>query len=299
MNEKIPEHLLSAYFDGEVTPEERAQFEARLNSDLASRHELELTRRISGLVRKLGEIRAPAGFRAAVMHDIERQMLLGPPSQAVPSDRGARRRARWMYGSGAFAAAAMLLVAVAYYARQPQGREAPKATVPVAAHNEGARPRSDEFGVDRAPKLASAESGQFKANEFGDESRKLAADAPAAARGERGSAAAEADAPARPVARQSQLILLDKDLDDAKIGDLVQAWEHVDSQVAVVYLTVVDRKEGLKGVQSLLARNGIAPDTAVAPAKAAPAEESARHPSRLWRSQLYMRLRASRVLHPG
>src|SRR3990172_2218102 len=102
MNEKIPEDLLSAYFDGEVTPAERAQVEARLKGARPARHEREQSRRISSLVREMGETpaRAPSEFRAAVLHDIERQMLLGPPSQAVPLDRHALRRSRWLYGSG-------------------------------------------------------------------------------------------------------------------------------------------------------------------------------------------------------
>jgi anti-sigma factor RsiW len=140
MDEKFSEDLLSAYFDGELSPAARAQVESHLQGDLAARRQLGEIRRLSGLMQDLQGVPAPAEFCAAVMQSIEREMLLGPPAPPATSVTGSRRAARWLYGSSAFATAALLLIAVAYYSRTPQGGDIAERTAPVAARHEGASP---------------------------------------------------------------------------------------------------------------------------------------------------------------
>jgi hypothetical protein len=66
-----------------------------------------------------------------------------------------------------------------------------------------------------------------------------------------------------------------KDLRDAEVGQVVQALEHVEGNVSVVTLTVVDRMEGLKGFQSLLTRNRITPQVDQGFVKDTPAKNDA------------------------
>ena len=54
--------VFSAYLDGELTPVERAAFEARVVADGAARAELDEVAEVRSLVRDLGSVAMPTGF---------------------------------------------------------------------------------------------------------------------------------------------------------------------------------------------------------------------------------------------
>ncbi|MDP7163319.1 MAG: zf-HC2 domain-containing protein, partial [Phycisphaerae bacterium] len=99
--ERISE-LLSAYLDGEVTPEEAGAVEQALREDPGVAMELrELTRTRQLLVR-LPQAQAPHDFVRTVMARAERKHLLGARQAG-----GAFRTTRWI----TLAVAAVVLVA--------------------------------------------------------------------------------------------------------------------------------------------------------------------------------------------
>src|SRR5262245_53988924 len=123
MNSPNFDELLSACHDGETTPEERARVDALLANDPEARRALDECRKLSGLLRETPSQKTPPEFNAAVMQNIERQMLLGPAegSSTRPASTGAPvspRRLRFSPAAVGMAAAAVLLVAVVV-ARRP------------------------------------------------------------------------------------------------------------------------------------------------------------------------------------
>ena len=109
------DELLSAYLDGELAAEERAQVEARLAADPAARALLEELRSLSATVRSLPRTSAPQDMLAGLWTEIERSPsgASTPPversgSVAAEHGQGLRRGLAW----GAFAVAATLLLAL-------------------------------------------------------------------------------------------------------------------------------------------------------------------------------------------
>ena len=108
-----PEELLSAYLDGEATPDERALVERRLEESGEWRAVLDEVRSTRELLLALPVREAPTGFWDALL-----QPDIAPPVQpepvrtidAAPSGR-AKRVVAWLAGAAAAAAiAAVVLV---------------------------------------------------------------------------------------------------------------------------------------------------------------------------------------------
>jgi len=270
MSEKFSEELISAYFDGEVTAEERAQVEALLQSDPAARRALEEIRSLSGLVRQMPAPPAPQELSAAVLQNIERQMLLGPPAAQTAPARSASPgagRLPWIYGGGALAAAAVLFVAVSLLSnRGDDGAEIANLdhTIPVAAPAAG-----ESFGVSTADHDFSAAGEPARVASRSDRGAASPADVTEGNRPARTLAVPAAPAAPSVVAESAPTastlngrsrLVFGTEVRDAEIGQVVQALEHQEGRVTVVTLTVVDRMEGLRGFQSLLARNSISPE---------------------------------------
>jgi anti-sigma factor RsiW len=102
-----PEELLSAYVDGEATPDERALVERKLEESAEWRGVLEEVQSTRGLLRALPVSEAPTGFWDSVLH----------PDIAAPVQLETARRRRgkqaigWLAGVAAAAAiAAVVLV---------------------------------------------------------------------------------------------------------------------------------------------------------------------------------------------
>lgn len=88
MNPQVPDELISAYFDGEVSPDERAVVERLLATSGEAQRELNETARLSALLHSFPRESAPAELAG----NIERQTAQLPmpsrtPSPATPSSR--------------------------------------------------------------------------------------------------------------------------------------------------------------------------------------------------------------------
>jgi len=107
-----PEELLSAYLDGEATPDERAQVEAQLATSEEWRDVLEELRSTRALLLTSPVREAPTGFWDGLLHpDIAPPV----PSEPVRSFDSApsRRRSRaiaWIAGAAAAAAIAVVVL---------------------------------------------------------------------------------------------------------------------------------------------------------------------------------------------
>lgn len=139
------DELLSAYLDNEVTPEERAIVEQRLERSPATRETLDELSDVSEVVKSLPRSAAPDSLVSRVMEQV-RTAPVRPAPAATASDAGffrhlRRRRVR----NSALIAAACVVVAVVFLKRP-------------AGHNEGFRDgdRSLASNADLAPAAASA-----------------------------------------------------------------------------------------------------------------------------------------------
>lgn len=90
-----PDDLLSAYFDHEVTPAERAAAEELLERDVAARQELEEIGGLSELLKSLPHETAPDFLLAAALQRAERETLFEHAAAPVAVARPRRRR-EWM-----------------------------------------------------------------------------------------------------------------------------------------------------------------------------------------------------------
>lgn len=98
------EHL-TAYLDGELAPNDRAEVERLLDSDAEARRLLEELRETSALVAGLPRGRAPADLAEQVSARLERAALLGyAPARATPVRTG------WSWANRLALAAAVVLV---------------------------------------------------------------------------------------------------------------------------------------------------------------------------------------------
>jgi anti-sigma factor RsiW len=112
--------LLSAYLDGELTPDELAAVEAQLESSPAWRDELAEVRAARDAVRGLPALDAPAGFWSAVHAHVVRADAedladdadadVVAPITSAPSHE--RRRWPWIAASAAAVAAVVAVVVV-------------------------------------------------------------------------------------------------------------------------------------------------------------------------------------------
>ncbi len=200
--------LLSAYFDREVTPAERAAAEQLLERDIAARQELEEIGGLSDLLRSLPHEAAPDFLLPATLQRAERETLFehaaGPVAVASP-----RRRREWLVvlaGLLTTSAAVLLMVNTL-----PQTEHAPvgsmatesalvafdSATPEAVAKSENAWP----FGEGKAKSATVDDSLEFRGATF----KKLEAEGLAESAGGVGGGAAP---PARVVgARQNSFML--------------------------------------------------------------------------------------------
>ena len=117
-----PEELLSAYLDGEVSPEERALVEEQLEQSSEWRAVLTEVRETRALVCALPERDAPDGFWSGVLDD-------APAPVSLDSRRTRRGRvAGWIAG----AAAAAAIAAVVFVPRESEVK--PRVATLVTSH---------------------------------------------------------------------------------------------------------------------------------------------------------------------
>jgi anti-sigma factor RsiW len=112
--------FLSGYLDDELTAEERAEVEARLETSPELRAELDEIRTVRDAVRSLPRRDAPAGFWDTVAANVE--TAAATDAEVATTDDGlapvrdlAARRARevrWRWVAGAAAAAAVVIAVI-------------------------------------------------------------------------------------------------------------------------------------------------------------------------------------------
>ena len=109
MNPQVPDELLSAYFDGEASPEERAVVEQLLDGSVASRRELDEIAQLSALLHSFPREAAPVELAGRVQRETD-QLPLAEQKTVAPV-RSLRRE--WLAAClGAVATAAALLLMV-------------------------------------------------------------------------------------------------------------------------------------------------------------------------------------------
>ncbi|MBC8115624.1 MAG: hypothetical protein H7062_14670, partial [Candidatus Saccharimonas sp.] len=153
MNPQVPNELISAYFDGEASPEERAAVESLLDGSTATRRELDEIAQLSALLHSFPRESAPAELMANVQRQTDQiPLVVQAVTPAVPA-RSLRRE--WTAAiSGAIVTAATLFVMTRFV--DPTGSRGWK----TVAQNDQATPglatdRSDsERSRFRAPAVA-------------------------------------------------------------------------------------------------------------------------------------------------
>ncbi len=115
MNPQVPDELLSAYFDGEASPEERAVVEQMLDESVASRRALDEIAQLSGLLHSFPREVAPAKLAARVQQQtahlpLAEQIAAAPSSAASGSPVRSLHREWLAAGLGALVTVASLFL---------------------------------------------------------------------------------------------------------------------------------------------------------------------------------------------
>ena len=117
MNHQVPDELISAYFDGEVTPDERSQVETLLESSTELRQQLDDASKLSALLHSFPREVAPQTLATNVQNQVDVAVLTTPrPTQ---QKRPGLRREWTAFGAGIMATMASLFLFVAVNRPQP------------------------------------------------------------------------------------------------------------------------------------------------------------------------------------
>lgn len=263
MNDNFQDEWLSAFLDGEATPEERAEVERRLNASPEIRQELEDLTDVSQLLRELPQCQAPEELRSAVLQAAERATLL--PPAAPPAKRGWKPAAI----SLATSAAAVLVLVFVWQGGAPE--HATDATIPLA--QEQARLEMDFAHTDQVQLGPSEPESTAIALRSSADARESSVAAPAAASSATPAEPTEASGRAVVSRGNARLVFDAEDLNGAHVGDVIQAIDNSGEELTVVKLTVVDRQEGLETLQFLLSKNQIHNDSAAPKNSAIPSTD--------------------------
>lgn len=222
-----PDDLISAHYDGELTPAERTAVEQLLEGSADARAEFEDYRALSEVLRELPGERAPEGLRSQVMRRIEQESLIATVDRAAKTPRRAGR-IRLYLTAGGLATVAMLFMALLFWGPGTVVRDR------QFAQDAGARMES------AAPTSAMARNGALDSAEL-------------------------ADLPAIAGTNSLELLGTDERLGDAarppagfSVGDVYWYLERTgDGDVMVVQASVLDVRQTLSEMQVLLNRNSI------------------------------------------
>jgi hypothetical protein len=282
MTSKIPDDLLSAFLDREVTPDEEVLVRKHLQKSAQARQEFQDYQRLGQLLHELPRRTVPTEFAAAVMQQAERETLIPLDASAtLPSDSQSARpfRRAWIVSLvGLVATAAAVLVVVNLPVRKDAVRNdtvrndtvrndtVRKDAVAVREATFGPRSPRPEPQFPKAVELDAPSSMPASAKPNAEATIAVAkADGHFRARGKSGMASpaapplnAAAMAPAVVDAGKSRMVF-PADLKKAHEGDVIEALESVGDQVAVVRLTLVNRTTSLGGLQNLLVRDATRP----------------------------------------
>lgn len=106
--EPSDDELLSAYVDGELTDDERAEVELRLADDPRTRELVDELRAIGAQMQALPKLTLGEDLRSTILQRAERTMLLGDDSQTTPRSRDTAGSRRWLWAAMAVAATLLL-----------------------------------------------------------------------------------------------------------------------------------------------------------------------------------------------
>ncbi|MEX2288313.1 MAG: hypothetical protein WD648_14555 [Planctomycetaceae bacterium] len=264
MNDQFRTDRFSAFHDGEMPPVERDALRAELDASDTVRRELADYEQISQLLAELPVDRLGEDFRAEVMQTAERRMLLPLAAElATRRRRGLGRR--WWPGVVALATSAAILLLML---RLLDDRSAPE------LENVARRTADEAAGTtaatsDRVSEVATAvvdgpaavpeskDAADFTvAGEAVDETSGIAT------RGAKGAALPSVSNQAAiaydlEAAGPASRLEFNENLEQAQVGEVVNALDRSGDRISVVRLTVVDRMQGLEHLQLLLTKNDI------------------------------------------
>lgn len=250
--------LLSSFHDGELNSAERAVVEQRLATSAEARRELSEIRQVSALLKALPRECLPSEFPNQVLQTIEREMLIpsqrsdgaGAPTRVAASSTGSSRR--WVGAIAVLTSAAglLLLVRAMDDRGSPNVAQARKENVALGKQFAVAEtsPRAASLGGGAAPLPMAADASVAELRNSGAlagaaGTNSIADNVPLSA----------ASSPSGIASRESDVLFFDQAaLRGAGIGDSVRAMRTEGTEVAVVWLTIVDRQEGQEGLQLLL-----------------------------------------------
>lgn len=247
-----PAELLSAYHDGEVSPAEREAVERWLAESAEAHQALAEMAQLGALLRAGPPDRLGPEFRSQVMAAAERAMLLPGEEPAALHQRSRRRTAFWVAAGGLLATTATVTVAVLLL-------DGPASEQELALHEAARRsvgaPSPDTTIASHRKELPESEPAR-RESEPGDGPRVAMRDA----------ASEEHPAPARfsvagenndrvPLRPDPHLSLPRRTMAAAEIGEVLEAIDSSDDQLAVVRVTVIDREAGLGALRVLLQRD--------------------------------------------
>ncbi len=262
MNSKIPDDLLSAFLDRELTAAEEAVVSKHLKNSPQARQELQDYQRLSELLHQLPRRTVPAEFASSVMQRAERETLIPLDPVATVDRRSASRklsrRVLALTAVGVVAASITLLVfvprrqgqsEVASIAKTVEFNDRQGLELPAASKGSANMPAAAESHAQSAAPVAVAQN-----TATGTTILSVAPRFKAAAAENKQAKEAASVVWGRATEGNGAELVLPADLKKAKVGDVMEAIEKVGNQVAVVRLTVVNQSAGLGQLQSLLWR---------------------------------------------
>jgi hypothetical protein len=293
-NESNKHELLSAYFDGELSPEDRLRAEQLLEESADARRDIDRVAELSELVKSLPAETAPVELMPAVLRRAERETLLSmnDASSAVSTDRP-RSWLTVIAGIAATAAAVLVTVQIlptinsgpmdssvadvstdrTIVADNQTSRSADdrlklsETDDSAAAFNDGSANEPGAFGMGNRPTAESSFADEpLGANRESVRIRKLAETARPAEpkpvgrllRRENESATKRPGQGGAPRVSASNALSLNANaLQNVRQGDVFQFFSTSGTAVTTYMVTVVDVKHALNQMQVLLARNDI------------------------------------------
>jgi hypothetical protein len=262
MNQKVPDELISAYFDGEVTREERAEVERLLESSPECRHLLDDTSKLSALLHSFPRKAAPSQLSKNVQQTVV-NIALKPAMTDLPNRRNLRRE--WTaFGAGMAATVASLVLWISItHNRMPLHESGPSAASQAAkptasptnslAAKTTRKSSAGTSAVQPGMRLAgSSDSTNSQGLPIADKSPSLAVPlmvaAPPQSANDRENGHPEFKLPQQK----------EEFLQSLKNGAIIE--QHVldpSNVVVVVELTVVDVDKGVEGLQVLLQKRNL------------------------------------------
>jgi hypothetical protein len=205
---------LSAWLDGELPLEERAQLEREINESPELQRELDELRQVSDLVQGLPKQAAPDELKPAIMRAVERDTLL---VSQTPADADKQRLSALPKVA---AVAALVGIAVFMWVNrdQQQRQVADKDIAPVTDHQ--APPKMHANRQEERDEVAGQTVNPKKTD----------------------------------TVKAKEFLLEKDQLNAASIGDFVKALVRNGDSVSVVRLRVVDRQESIEALELVLAK---------------------------------------------